>query len=225
MDTIPRFCSFKIILISHLRNHKKADFWNCICSPGRKRRIKCPSWGSRGSDPADQIPKTNQHVRASRNSESQPASMNNPLKRPLTYQNRPFVHPQARPLVSDWREVFLGKWMKGNQELLGHFHKKRGQTVSVVRMKLPTPGHGYLTGELGTVFRDVGWDSLDPWEAATVTCIKRHEVESCQFPVSRGTQYKALNFPGDWIIWREEWLAQFSHKTVANLSKLYKNSA
>lgn len=39
----------------------------------------------------DQIPKTNHHVRAPQNSESQPASMNNPFKWSLTYQNRSFV--------------------------------------------------------------------------------------------------------------------------------------
>lgn len=46
MDTILWFRSLKIIIISNLGNQKKTDFGSCICSPGRKRLIKCPSWES-----------------------------------------------------------------------------------------------------------------------------------------------------------------------------------
>ena len=144
-------------------------------------------------------------------------------------QRGPVISPQACfgvPIRSLCLTRGQGVWVS-QQSWGSHNVNPRlpWKMVSVVRMKLPTPGHGYFTGELGNVSRDVGWDSLDPWEAATVTCVKRHWVESCQFPVSCGTQLKALNFPGDWKIWREEWLAQFPHKMIANLSKLYKNSA
>ena len=58
----------------------------------KKKLIKCLSGESTRDSTRDQIPKTNHHFRVPQNSESQPASMNNPFKWSLRYQNRSSVN-------------------------------------------------------------------------------------------------------------------------------------
>lgn len=92
-----------------------------------------------------------------------------------------------------------------NQELLGHFHKRRGQMVSVVRMKLPTAGHGLESCWLphrraGQCFHQCWLGLSRSLRSYNSNLYQKHRVKSCQFPVSCETQYKALNFSDDWFI-------------------------
>lgn len=98
-------------------------------------------------------------------------------------------------------------WIKWNQELLGHFHEKRGQMVSVARVKRSTPGHGLASCWLPHRRARQCFQLLRLVPSGPLSkCIKRYKVKSCQLPVNCGTQDKALNSPD--LIQREEWLIQ-----------------
>lgn len=132
-----------------------------------------------------------------RMSESQPASMNNPFKWSLTYQNRSFVRFLSKASSFWLTQRFIGKGgIKWNQEVLGNFHKKRGQVVFVVKIKPASLGHHLKSCWLP--HRRVGQYSLlvsqgpfqsscSYWADTLENYIRRPSFKSWHFLMSCGT--------------------------------------
>lgn len=93
-----------------------------------------------GSYAADQMPKQITTSEPPQNPESQPASVSNPFKWMLTYQNRFFVRFLSKASGFRLKQRFIGKEHKVKSRMTGKFPQKRGQMVFVDRIKPVSPG-------------------------------------------------------------------------------------
>lgn len=78
------------------------------------------------------------HFRGPQKFWSQPASVNNPFKWSLTYQNRSSVNLQSKASGFWLKQRFIGQRIM-KPRTTGNFHKKRAQMGCVFRMKLAPP--------------------------------------------------------------------------------------